>query len=319
VAWPVRIKTVGIQCTPFTPILKAIDKLGKKPDEAYTLDECSHSLPILALVSRIYRAYCVSSSFKPSTTTFNTIFCKTKQSVRQSIVMVSELSFIKAYLINIQVSKALSTEVKQAKAVEWFRQSLSAHSFKDLEKQLPAVASVNKMQIKEFVQALTDEGLIRVEKIGGANWYWSFVSDAKKLKEDILSNLTTEEAKLKASIVDIHVQIDEEIAGREDDDEMLKDGNRDRKTLLNAHETLLKEITILTRELAGYSDNDPTEILGRAEETRSLKASAEKWTDYLEGVEGLLKSLTSDKTMVIQLMEKICGDEYVAGEGLKEL
>jgi predicted transcriptional regulator len=203
--------------------------------------------------------------------------------------------------------------------VEWFRQSLSAHSFKDLEKLLPAVASVNKMQIKEFIQALTDEGLIRVEKIGGANWYWSFVSDAKKLKEDVLSNLTTEEAKLKASIVDVDTQTEEEMAAREDDDEMLEDGNMDRKTLLNAYETLLKETAILARELAGYSDNDPTEILRKAEETRNLKASAEKWTDYLEGVEGLLKSLTGDRATVTQLMEKVCGDEYVAGEGLKEL
>jgi len=203
--------------------------------------------------------------------------------------------------------------------VEWFRQSLSAHSFKDLEKLLPAVASVNKMQIKEFIQALTDEGLIRVEKIGGANWYWSFVSDAKKLKEDVLSNLTTEEAKLKASIVDVDTQTEEEMAAREDDDEMLEDGDMDRKTLLNAYETLLMETAILARELAGYSDNDPTEILRKAEETKNLKASAEKWTDYLEGVEGLLKSLTGDRATVTQLMEKVCGDEYVAGEGLTEL
>jgi Mnd1 HTH domain len=203
--------------------------------------------------------------------------------------------------------------------VEWFRQSLSAHSFKDLEKLLPIVASVNKMQIKEFIQTLTDEGLIRIEKIGGANWYWSFVSDAKKLKEDILSNLTTEEAKLKASIADIDVQTEEEMTAREDADEMFEDGSMDRKTLLNVHEMLLKETDTLARELAGYSDNDPTEILRKAEETRNLQASAEKWTDYLEGVEGLLKSLTGDKATATQLMEKICGDEYVAGEGLMEL
>jgi hypothetical protein len=203
--------------------------------------------------------------------------------------------------------------------VEWFRQSLSAHSFKDLEKALPAAASVNKMQVKEFIQALTDEGLIRVEKIGGGNWYWSFVSDAKKLKEDVLSSLTSEEAKLKASIADIDMQTEEEMAAREEEDGMLEDSCRDRKGLLNAHETLLKENAMLARELAGYSDNDPTEILRKAEEIKNLKASAEKWTDYIEGVEGLLKSLTGDKATVTQLMEKICGDEYVVGEGLKEL
>ncbi len=203
--------------------------------------------------------------------------------------------------------------------MEWFRQSLSAHSFKDLEKGLPAAASINKMQVKDFVQTLIDEGLIRTEKIGGANWYWSFVSDAKKLKEDVLSNLTNEEAKLKFSIADIDTQTEEEMAAREEEDEMLEDGCADRKELLNIHETLLKENAILTQELAGYNDNDPSQILRKAEETKNLKLSAEKWTDYIEGAEGLLKNLTGDRATVTQLMEKICGDEYVAGEGLKEL
>lgn len=218
-----------------------------------------------------------------------------------------------------QVSKALPPEAKQAKAVEWFRQSLSAHSFKDLEKALPAAASVNKMQVKEFIQALADEGLIRVEKIGGGNWYWSFVSDVKKLKKDVFSNLTIEEAKLKTSIADVDMQIEEETAAREEEDEMLEDGSSNRKALLDAHDALLRENAMLAQELAGYSDNDPTEILRKVEETKNLKMSAEKWTDYIEGVEGLLKSLTSDKATVNQFMEKICGDEYVAGEGLKEL
>jgi hypothetical protein len=210
-------------------------------------------------------------------------------------------------------------EAKQAKAVEWFRQSLAAHSFKDLEKSLPTVAGINKMQLKDFVQSLTDEGLIRVEKIGGGNWYWSFVSDAKKLKEKVLHDLMAEDTKLKASIADVNRQIEEETAAREEDDEMLEDGGLDRAGLLGAHETLLKEAAALATELASYSDNDPTEILRKAEGTKRLRESAEKWTDYIEGVQGLLKNMTGDKATVARIMESICGDEYVPGEGLKDL
>lgn len=175
------------------------------------------------------------------------------------------------------------------------------------------------MVLKEFVQSLTDEGLIRVEKIGGGNWYWSFVSDSKKLKEKVLHDLMAEDVKLKASIADMNRQIEEETAAREEDDEMLEDGGLDRKGLLDAHEILLKETAALTTELAGYSDNDPTEILRMAEGTKRLKESAEKWTDYIEGVQGLLKNMTGDKATVARIMESICGDEYVAGEGLKDL
>jgi chromosome segregation ATPase len=223
------------------------------------------------------------------------------------------------FILQYQVAKGISPEAKQAKAVEWFRQSLAAHSFKDLEKALPQAASVNKMQIKEFVQALTDEGHVRVEKIGGGNWYWSFVSDAKKQKEKVLYDLTTEETKLNTSIAEIDAQIEEEMAAREEDDEMLEDNGMDRKALLEAHETLLKESAALIKELAGYSDNDPSEIERKAAETKRMKESAEKWTDYIEGVEGLLRTLTGDKAAAIQFMENICGEEYVPGEGLKEL
>ncbi len=203
--------------------------------------------------------------------------------------------------------------------MEWFRQSLAAHSFKDLEKALPAVASVNKMQIKDFIQSLTDEGLIRVEKIGGGNWYWSFISDAKKIKENALDTLTTEESRLKASIADIEAELEEDVAAREEGEETLGDSGMDRKTLLETHETLLRETSLLDKELSSYSDNDPTEILRKAEEIKRLKESAEKWTDYIEGVEWILKNQMGDKVAVAHIMENICGDEYVPGEGLREL
>src|SRR5450432_1852436 len=222
-------------------------------------------------------------------------------------------------LLQSQVPKSVPAEVKQAKAVEWFRQSLAAHSFKDLEKAIPTVVSINRMQVKDFIQALTDEGLIRVEKIGGGNWYWSFPSDAKKINGNILSNLMKEETKLQASISDIDIQIQKEMAAREEDEDMLEDGGIDRKALLGAYERLLEETAALAKELDAYSDSDPTEILRLAGETKMLKESAEKWTDYIEAVEGLFKNITGDRAAVALLMENICGDEYVPGEGLKEL
>lgn len=175
------------------------------------------------------------------------------------------------------------------------------------------------MQVKDFIQTLTDEGLIRVEKIGGGNWYWSFASDSKKINEKIHSDLITEEGKLKASLAEVEAQIQSEMAAREEDEEMLEDGGMDRRALLDAHENALNTIAALSRELAGYSDSDPTEILRIADETRVLKDSAERWTDYIESIEGLFRNMTRDRAAVAQVMGNICGDEYVPGEGLKEL
>jgi len=129
---------------------------------------------------------------------------------------------------------------------------MGVYTFKELEKSLPAVAGINGMQVKDYLQAIQDECLIRVEKIGSGNWYWSFKSDAKKSKENVINNLKGEETKLITSIVDMEKQIEEETSKREDED-----GGTNRKDLLGIYEMLLQEKEALDKELACYCDNDP--------------------------------------------------------------
>ncbi|KAH9221615.1 hypothetical protein DL95DRAFT_381939 [Leptodontidium sp. 2 PMI_412] len=110
------------------------------------------------------------------------------------------------------------------------------------------------------------------------------------------------------------------MAKREDDDENLLEGNgMDRKTLLEAHGLLLKEMESLDKELACYSDNDPAEIQRKIEETKRLKDSAIRWTDNIESLESYIGTLATDRNQMAEIMLAACGDEYVFGEGLKDL
>ena len=196
---------------------------------------------------------------------------------------------------------------------------MNVYTLKELEKSLQSVASINSMQVKDYLQALQDENLIRVEKIGSGNWYWCFMSDAKKSKENMINILRAEESKLMGSIAETEKQIEQEMAKREEDDEMLEDNGMDRKALLEAHETLLKEMETLDKDLACYSDNDPAEILRKVEETKKTKDSAIKWTDNVEAMQSFLSSILGDRAQVAATMQSTCGDEYVVGEGLKDL
>jgi hypothetical protein len=196
---------------------------------------------------------------------------------------------------------------------------MGVYSFKELEKLLPSVGSINGMQVKDYLQALQDENQIRVEKIGSGNWYWSFRSDSKRSKEAILNNLKSEENKLVTSIADTEKQIEEEMAKQEEDDEMLEGGGIDRKALFETHEAFLKEMDILDKELSLYSANDPAEVLRKVADTQKLKDSAIRWTDKIESLETFLVNLTGDRAQAASYMQSACGDEYVIGEGLKEL
>lgn len=175
------------------------------------------------------------------------------------------------------------------------------------------------MVVKDYLQALSDEGLIRVEKIGSGNWYWAFVSDAKNGKEKVLNDLKNEDAKARSQIAELDKQIAEEMEQREDDDEMLEDSGMDRNALLEAHGRLTKEVQALEMELKTYSGNDPTELLRQEKESLLLKESAERWTDNIESIQSYILDLTHDRAQVALMMQTACGDEYIMGEGLKEL
>lgn len=103
----------------------------------------------------------------------------------------------------------------------WFHKTAVAHNIKDLEKALPSVASINGMQVKDYLQALSDENQIRVEKIGSGNWYWSFPSDEQKAKQAALEKAQEEYNKAAAVVTDLQGKVDEAGAAREDDDELL--------------------------------------------------------------------------------------------------
>lgn len=195
---------------------------------------------------------------------------------------------------------------------------MGVYTFKELEKLLPAVGSISGMQVKDYLQALQDENHIRVEKIGSGNWYWSFKSEAKKAKENTINNLKSEEKKLQESLAGTEKQIEEEMAKRVEDDGRLV-GGVDRKALLQAQEKLLQEAEILDQELSAYSDNSPVEILRKAGEAKKLKDSAIRWSDNVECLEAMIIRLTGDRAQAANIMQTACGEEYVVGEGLKEL
>jgi hypothetical protein len=175
------------------------------------------------------------------------------------------------------------------------------------------------MQVKDTLQTLQDESLIRMEKIGSGNWYWCFMSDAKNGKSNQINILTAEAERLLTGIKDGEKGIEMEMS-RRDDEEMLGGDGVDRKTLLEQHEMLLKEQEGLDKELAAYSDADPAELKRKIEQVCRLKRSAEIWTDNIESLESFLgNTIGLDRTQVAGLMEQCCGEEYVVGEGLKEL
>lgn len=169
------------------------------------------------------------------------------------------------------------------------------------------------MQVKDYLQALSDEGKIRVEKIGSGNWYWSFLSEEKKSRENMLGRLQEELAKVEGSLGELEEKVREASEKRGEDDE-------ERGELVSEKLELDGEVKALRKELEGYKDGDPGEVERKRKEIEALQARAEVWTDNIWILEGYMINLIGgDRERLDGMKRELYGDEYVEGEGLKEL
>lgn len=168
------------------------------------------------------------------------------------------------------------------------------------------------MQVKDFLQALSDEGQIRVEKIGSGNWYWSFASEAKKECTDTMTKLREEKEKVDVSLKEMESKVKEANALRGEDP--------DREGLIEKRLELEHGVEVLRKELEGYKDGDPGEVERRRKEIKSYQMKAERWTDNIGILEGqMLSCLGGDREKLDGIKREVYGDEYVEGEGLREL
>jgi len=202
---------------------------------------------------------------------------------------------------------------KQNLILTYLQSSCTVHNIKELEKALPSVASINGMQVKDYLQALGDEGKIHVEKIGSGNWYWSFLSEETKLRGDTLGKLREEKEKTDAAVQELDSKVREASEKREGED-------GGRRELVSMHTALQEEVRLLKEELEQYKDGDPGEVVKRSEEVNGLREKAERWTDNIGLLEGwLLRMLGGDRVALEDMKRGLYEEEYVEGEGLKEL
>ena len=170
------------------------------------------------------------------------------------------------------------------------------------------------MQVKDYLQALHDDGKIRVEKIGSGNWYWSFLSEEKNTRGTTMGKLKEEKDKTDTSIAEMEEKIKaamEERGGNDDEG---------RKELVTRRVVLEEEVGGLRRELEGYKENDPGEVERLRKEIVAFRAGAERWTDNIGTLEDRVVQMTgADWDQLRLIQSRVYGGEYVEGEGLREL
>lgn len=224
---------------------------------------------------------------------------------------------------SIQPPKSLPPAAKQALLLAHLRSTRTCHTLRDLEKSIPAaVPSINGMQVKEHLQALTDEGTLRVEKIGSGNWYWSFGSEGRKEREAVREKLEKEREKISKGVTEVEEKMDEVRRARREEEGEERDGDKEERVgLVARRQELEAEVGRLRVEEEGFQAAGSGGGVERMwEEVEMWKGVAGLWTDNIYILEEYLGKLAGGDREIVDAVRRECyGDEYVEGEGLREI
>lgn len=140
--------------------------------------------------------------------------------------------------------------------------------------------------------------------------------------------LGEEKMKLDGCVAELEEKLRVEMERRREAEEEEKDnedgeggeGEGEGLMMMRREKDLREELEALRRELMGYRDGDPAEVVKKKREVEVCKERAERWTDNIEVLEGWLKGvLGGDRERMEGIRKMFYGDEYVEGEGLSDL
>lgn len=119
----------------------------------------------------------------------------------------------------------------------------------------------------------------------------------------------------KVRRVEMERRREEEEGGEEGEE-----GEGEGGSVMMREKGLREEVEGLRRELVGYRDGDPGEVLKKKKDVEMFRERAERWTDNVGVLEGWLKGvLGGDRERMEGIRKMFYGDEYMEGEGLREL
>jgi hypothetical protein len=138
---------------------------------------------------------------------------------------------------------------------------------------------VVQQSIKEINQSLVDDALVCAEKIGAANFYWSFPSKGYQDQINIKETLNLTLNNLETSVSDLQLLMK--------DAQSKRCGSDRESSLKRLHECLDIERQLDTT-LDSLKYNDPEEIRRIDAQSKENQEGANRWTDNIWTLKGFL-------------------------------
>ncbi|XP_012539379.1 meiotic nuclear division protein 1 homolog isoform X2 [Monomorium pharaonis] len=156
--------------------------------------------------------------------------------------------------------KGVSLDEKRMRMLQIFYERKEFFTLKELEKIAPIEKNIVVQSVKDVLQALVDDGLVRSEKIGTSTYFWKFPGE----------NITATERRIadtNKKIVETEFHL-EKLKKELQKEKELKNDTEEKRKLLEEVEQLRKEEQEIKKQIAKFSGVDPdviTEINEKAQ------------------------------------------------------
>ncbi|XP_071566778.1 meiotic nuclear division protein 1 homolog [Temnothorax nylanderi] len=178
--------------------------------------------------------------------------------------------------------KGVSLDEKRMRMLQIFYDKKEFFTLKELEKIAPKEKNIVVQAVKDVLQGLVDDGLVRSEKIGTSTYFWRFPGE----------NITATErriAETNKKLVETEFKL-EKLRKEVQKEKELKNDTEEKRKLLEEVEKLRKEEQEIKKQIAKFSDVDPEVITEMDEKAQKYKDVANIWTDNVFAIQSWCKN-----------------------------
>ncbi|VDB87331.1 unnamed protein product [Peniophora sp. CBMAI 1063] len=169
------------------------------------------------------------------------------------------------------MGKGLSFDEKKVKLVELFHETKDFYQLKELEKLGQKMKGITSNTVKDVVEACEQDNLIRKDKVGSSNFFWSFPSQRGVEVKARHDKATRELAETERKLAEVREELETERARRPQTDE--------RAVAEARMLAVQKEVAALETEQAAYGACDPVVVEQKQRAVLVTHEGAIRWTE----------------------------------------
>lgn len=170
------------------------------------------------------------------------------------------------------MAKKVSAEEKRQRLLELFYETKEFFTLKELESIAPKRKGIVYKTVKEVLDSLVNDDLVRSEKLGVSNYFWSFPSQKIVAKKKLLDSLEKENASLIENLTNLNEKIMKEEKLRE---------SKERNELIDEFEKRKEEERNINEELKMYQKCDPVVFKEKNDQISELKKEINGFIDKI--------------------------------------